>query len=80
MQYFIRIYPTCFLVSPPPSRDHAFSLIQAYLMDSAIRKDGRKDGWMDDLGFYAHSSVFQSYQDNGQMIMKGCVHWNPVYG
>ena len=24
--------------------------------------------------------VFQSYQDDGQMIMKSCVQWNPVYG
>ena len=23
--------------------------------------------------------VFQSYQDNGQMVMKGCMQWNPVY-
>ena len=25
------------------------------------------------------SAVFQSYQDNGQMIKEGCVQWNPVY-
>ena len=25
------------------------------------------------------STVFQSYQDDGQMIMKGCGQWNPVY-
>ena len=24
-------------------------------------------------------TVFQSYQDDGRMIMKGCVQWNPVY-
>ena len=38
------------------------------------------DGWMDDMRFYVLSTVFQSYQDDGQMIMKGCVQWNPVYG
>ena len=25
------------------------------------------------------SAVVQSYQDDGQMIMKGFVQWNPVY-
>ena len=34
---------------------------------------------MDDLQF-SFSTVFQSYQDDGQMIMKGCVQWNSVYG
>ena len=37
------------------------------------------DGWMT-CDFTSFSSVFQSYQDDGQMIMKGCVQWNPVYG
>ena len=35
---------------------------------------------MDDLQFKSLSTVFQLYQDNGGMIMKGCVQWNPVYG
>ena len=30
--------------------------------------------------FMFFSTVFQSYQDNGRMIMKGCVQWNPDYG
>ena len=30
--------------------------------------------------FYVLSTVFQSYQDNERMIMKGCVQWNRVYG
>ena len=34
---------------------------------------------MDDLGFYVLSTVFQSYQDDGRVIVKGCVQWNPVY-
>ena len=37
------------------------------------------DGWMT-CDFTSFSTVFQSYQDDGQMIMKGCVQWNPVYG
>ena len=29
-------------------------------------------------GFYVLLTVFQSYHDDGRMIMKGCVHWNSV--
>ena len=29
--------------------------------------------------FTSFSTVFQSYQDDGRMIMKGCVEWIPVY-
>ena len=41
------------------------------------------DGWMDEwiiCNFMSFSTVFQSYQDDGQMRMKGCEQWNPVYG
>ena len=34
------------------------------------------DGWMDGLRFYVLSTVFQSYQDDGRLIMKGCAQWN----
>ena len=37
------------------------------------------DGWMI-CDFTSFLTVLQSYQDNGRMIMKGCVQWNPVYG
>ena len=37
------------------------------------------DGWMT-CAFTSFSTVFQSYQDDGWMIMKGCVQLNPVYG
>ena len=37
------------------------------------------DGWMI-CDFTSYSTVFQSYQDDGRMIMKGCKQWNPVYG
>ena len=30
--------------------------------------------------FTSFSTVFQSYQDDGRLIMKGCVQWSPVYG
>ena len=33
------------------------------------------DGWRD---FTSFSTVFQSYQDDERLIMKGCVQWNPV--
>ena len=37
------------------------------------------DGWMTcDFTFFL--TVFQSYQDDVRMIMKGCVQWNSVYG
>ena len=26
---------------------------------------------------FPFSKVFQSYQDDGKVIMKGCVHWKP---
>ena len=36
------------------------------------------DGWMT-CDFTSFSTVFQSNLDDGQVIMKGCVQWNPVY-
>ena len=37
-----------------------------------------KDGWTCNFTSF-QSTVFQSYQDDGRVIMKGCVQWNPVY-
>ena len=37
------------------------------------------DGWMT-CDFTSCLTVFQSYQDDVWMIMKGCVQWNSVYG
>ena len=37
------------------------------------------DGWMT-CDFTPFSTVFQSYQDDVWMIIKGCVQWNLVYG
>ena len=40
--------------------------------------NGWMDGWMT-CDFTSFSTVFQSYQDDGRLIMKGCVQWNSVY-
>ena len=37
------------------------------------------DGWMT-CDFTSFSTVFQPYQDDERLIMKGCVQWSPVYG
>ena len=37
------------------------------------------DGWMT-CDFTSFLTVFQSYQDDVWMVMKGCVQWNSVYG
>ena len=35
-------------------------------------------GWMDELGFYVPSTVFQSFQDDGRVNMKGSVQWSAI--
>ena len=42
-------------------------------------KKGLIDGWMT-CDFMFFSTVFQSYQDDERLMMKGCVQWNSVYG
>ena len=37
-------------------------------------------GWIDHTICCFYSTVFQLYQDDGRMLMKGCVEWNLVYG
>ena len=39
----------------------------------------KMDGWMT-RDFTSFLTVFQSYQDDVWMIMKGCVQWDSVYG
>ena len=39
---------------------------------------GKGDGWMDELGFYVPSTVFQSFRDDGRVNMKGSVQWSAV--
>ena len=36
--------------------------------------------WMDTCIFTSFSTVVQSYQDDGRVIIKGCVQRNTVYG
>ena len=36
------------------------------------------DGWMT-CNFTSFSTVFQSYQEDGRLIMKNCVQWSSVY-
>ena len=36
------------------------------------------EGWMDELGFYIPSTVFQSFRDDGRVNMKGSVQWSAV--
>ena len=40
---------------------------------------GMVDGWFT-CDFTPFSTVFQSYQDDERMIIKGCVQRNPVNG
>ena len=37
------------------------------------------DGWMT-CDFTSFTTVFQSYQDDERLIMKGCVQWSYLYG
>ena len=39
---------------------------------------GTVQRWLNDLRFYVLSTVFQSYQDDERLIMKGFVLWNSV--
>ena len=34
--------------------------------------------WMDELGFYVPSTVFQLFRDDGRVNMKGSVQWSAV--
>ena len=51
--------------------------INKYNNVHVVSKD--MDGRMT-CGFISFSTVFQSYQDDGWMIMEGCVQWSLVYG
>ena len=39
----------------------------------------RMDGWMDDLQFYGLSTVFKSYQDDGEYDNKRLSAMEPIY-
>ena len=58
-----------------------FEVFLRYLklrVDCFLRNVAVQDGWMTyDFTFF--STVFQSYQDDGRLIMKSCVQWSSVY-
>ena len=45
-------------------------------LPSCISSIVTMDGWMI-CEITPFLTVFQSYQDDGRMIMKGCAQWNP---
>ena len=53
--------------------------ITFYFILSSELRPLKMDGWMT-CDFTSFSTVFQSYQDDGKLILKGCVQWNSVYG
>ena len=55
---------------------HAKTMLDSY-------GNNKLSGWlalMDNFEFYVLLTIFQSYQDDRMVIMKGCVPRNPVYG
>ena len=48
---------------------HFWGLINPYV---------NRNWWMDELGFYVPSTVFQSFRDDGRMNMKGSVQWSAI--
>ena len=46
------------------------------LNEKLLRPAYAVDGWII-CDFTAISTVFQSYQEDERIIMKGCVQWNP---
>ena len=53
------------------------------ILNARFLMDGWKDGWMVGwmtCNFTSFSTVFHSYQDNGRLIIKGCVQCSSVYG
>ena len=57
------------------------SVLLSFCLLTIVHKfkvDGWMDGWMTG-NFTSFSTVFQSYQDDGRVLMKGCVQWVPTY-
>ena len=46
------------------------------IVPAVLGNAGFAYGWMDELGFYVPSIVFQSFRDDGRVNMKGSVQWN----
>ena len=45
-----------------------FRQLRSALLESAVGRE-----WMDELGYYVLSTVFQSFRDDGRVNMKGSV-------
>ena len=58
--------------------DDVRNWIQYYITIAECQTDVMR--WMDELGFYIPSTVFQSFWDDGRMNMKGSVQWSAVLG
>ena len=61
--------PACWFITPSVVVSHVLGQLVSFQ---------RMDGWMT-CDFTSFSTVFQSYQDDGRMIMKRCVQWSSVY-
>ena len=44
---------------------------------NVLNKNEKMNGWIDNLDSTSFSTVFQSYQDDRRIIMKGCVQGTP---
>ena len=51
-----------------------------HVYSNGEKNNQKKYRSMYDLRFTSFSTVFQSYQDDERLVMKGCVQWNRVYG
>ena len=52
-------------------------IILNYMSLPTLWRGHNKYGWMT-CDFTSFLTVFQSYQDDVRLIMKGCVQWNSV--
>ena len=71
--FLVRVCPLRELRQIENGRVATFESVPIY---PKFRFRERMNGWMT-CDFTSFSTAFQSYQDDGRVIMKGCVHWNP---
>ena len=62
--------------SVPMVIDNNYTLSVYCCVDIIISLNGY--WWMDELGFYVPSTVFQSFRDDERVNMKGSVQWSAV--
>ena len=74
----IRNNPQYPLLSGALTQYAGSSYKQGNVLCSELQISDYMDGWMT-CDFTSFSIQFQTYQDNGRVIMKGCVQWNPIY-